>query len=210
MKIDVNSNLIMSFTTFSLGLGGPVGALFDLAHAGADRLIAGIDKSNTCPALNECKFNITHHGKHGINGFRTKWFTIKNGVKSNDERLDGLGHQVDTSQQKISGELSLISFRPYGESCIKSITTACGAETLPSPSYIKITYQQMIAALKTESYRDHVAESYRDRVTDTDHGCARFSNNNPQSNLAEIHIDASIFQCGKNDQQCITSHLEMH
>lgn len=193
-------NVNLSFAKILSGLGGPIGLIYDLAHAGKDRIIAGIEKFTTCPAVNECKFNITHHGKYGSNSVRSRWITVDHAINSNDERLDGLGHQVDTSQEEINGELSSVSFQTYGESCIKSITIACGAETLPSPGYIKITYQHMKEMIENKWYRQI--------VMDTDHDCVRYDSSGPGP--SRLIINASIFQCRKNDKQCITSKLEMH
>lgn len=54
------------------GEGDSVGVAIDVALAGADKIMAGIDKFNSGAASNECKFSITHHGKSGHNGFRTE------------------------------------------------------------------------------------------------------------------------------------------
>lgn len=58
----------------------------------------------------------------------------------NNEILDGFGHQVDTSHEKLTatGHLPLIRFHPYGNPCVKAVTIACGAEAVPGGGYIQI------------------------------------------------------------------------
>lgn len=175
---------------------------FDVALASADKMIAGLDKFNSCPASNECKFNITHHGKSGKNGFTTTWLTEDGDVNENDEVLDGLGHQVDAALEKINGRLSSISFNPYGDTCVKAITIACGTEVVRGTGYIKIKFQDMNAAWKRKDSSRHIE-------TDTEHGCARFYKDTPDHSFTKMKIDAAIFDCEKNDQQCIQSHLDM-
>lgn len=122
-------------------------------------------------------------------------------VNSNDEHLDGLGHQVDTGSEKIHGRLSSIRFTPYGGSCVKAITIACGYEVVPGNAYIKITYKHMGAAFKPHGFRR--IEMY------TDNDCVRFDDRRWGNSFQKINIDPSIFDCRKNDQKCITSHLEI-
>lgn len=181
------------------GLGGPIGALYDLALVSADRIIAGIDRFNECPAANECKFNITHHGTSGRNGLRSKWITMAGNVHSNDELLDGYDHQVDSGQEKIDGDLNQIYFTPYGEPCIKSITIACGNEVMNG--FIKITHKHMITAWSPHSYR-HIE-------ADTEHSCVRFSSFRPDTSFMSLRIKASIFHCRQNDRACITSNFNI-
>lgn len=188
--------MVISFTE----IGGPFGAFFDLAIAGGDRIITEIEKFTTCPAANECKFNITHYGRNGVNGFRSHWITHGRRINSNDERLNGLGHQIDTGYEKINGPLSSIRFNSYGHSCIKAITIACGAEVVPNDSYIKITHKLIKSA-----YQGH---GYRSIDIDEIHDCVPFSDN--YSALSRVEIGADIFNCQRNDLKCIKEHLEVY
>lgn len=182
---------------------GSIGIFFDLALATADKIIAGADKFNSCPASNACKFNITHYGKSGKNGFSTSWTTEDGSVNENDELLDGLGDQVDSGSEKINGRLSWVSFVPYGDSCVKNVVIACGDEVVPGTGYIKIDSQHMNAAYKRKS-------GSRNIEMDADHKCVQFNKDTPDNSYAQMKITADIFACEKNDQQCILTHLEMN
>lgn len=177
-------------------MGGPFGAFFDLAIAGGDRIIAEIEKFTTCPAANECKFNITHHGRSGGNGLRSDWITYGSD-NLNDERLDGLGHQVNTGYEKINGRLSSIRFKSYGQPCIKAITIACGAEVVPNNAYIKITHKLVKSAYERLGSRPI--------QTDTIHDCLPFGGD--WTTFSEMVINPEIFSCQRNDLKCIKRNV---
>lgn len=136
-------------------------------------------------------------GERGQNGFHSRWFTVDGSVNSNDERLDGLGHQVDTAQEKIDGHLSLIAFISYGQPCIKSITIACGDSVVPGNAYIKISHKQM-----RPEYWSIGADPALDCIYFSDHGAT--------NTLREMHLDPKIFNCQSNERQCIKSHLTVY
>lgn len=117
--------------------------------------------------------------------------------------MDGLGHQVDSVQEKINGRLSRITFNPYGDTCVKQIIIACGAEVVPGTGFIKIKYQHMNAAWQRKGGHRHIE-------TDTVNDCVRFYKDTPDDSYTQMEITAAIFDCKKNDRQCIQSHLEMY
>lgn len=160
------------------------------------------------PNSNQCKFSITHNGREGLNGFSTQWITDDRDVNDNREVLNGMGHQVDTAYEKLSGtgKLHGIIFHAFGSPCVKSITIACGNRAVPGTGRIQIQYKHMNAAY----IRDHGMSMYNNIKTEWDNDCVHFRQYSRDSGYINMYVNPDIFKCSQNDDQCIQSHLNLN
>lgn len=157
------------------------------------------------PHSGECKFSILHYGQNGRNGFKTQWITHDGHTNINTEILNGMNYEKDTSYERLSGTSKLyeIVFFAMGSSCVESISIACGNDAVPGGGHIQIHFSHMNAAY----IRDHGS---LDITNDWHNGCVHFHETSSHSGYINMYVNAAIFKCEQNDDQCIQSHLDLH